>query len=323
MIGYKEQILSLLLAVAIDRCIGDPSFLPHPIVMMGSMIAWFERQIRKVCGESHQKAGGFVLVIVMIASTVLIGGALEKILFFFPMAVRIGLRAFAMSFMLAAKSLKTESLRVWEALEKADLESARNAVGRIVGRDVQNLDRQGVIRAAVETVAENFSDGVIAPLLYMACFGFLGGAVYKAVNTMDSMVGYKNEKYRDFGFVAAKVDDAANFLPARISALLMIAASQFGFRFRNAVRIFLRDRFLSSSPNSGQTEAVCAGALGIRLLGDAYYFGKLVRKPYIGDALQEIEVDDIRRANRLNEIAYLLALCVLSAFGFWGNAWFY
>lgn len=319
MIFMKEQVISLLLAVVMDWCIGDPAFLPHPIVMMGKMIAWMEKQIRKVFKETHLKAGGFILVAFMLVSMFLIGLALEMILHFFPMAARIGLRAFVMSFMLAARSLRTESMRVHQELTKQDLDSARNAVGRIVGRDVQSLDKAGVIRAAVETVAENFSDGVIAPFLYMACFGLTGGFLYKAINTMDSMIGYKNEKYIDLGFAAAKTDDAANFLPSRISAVLMILASAFGFRFQNAVRIFFRDRFLSTSPNSGQTEAVCAGALGVRLLGDAYYFGKLVKKPYVGDALREIETEDIRYANRLNEIAYLLIVSLLLMIGLLAN----
>ena len=219
---------------------------------------------------------------------------------------------------LAMRDLAAESRNVWRELQKEDLPAARKAVGRIVGRDTDRLTAEGVIRAAVETVSENFSDGVAAPMLYM----FLGGAplalAYKAVNTMDSMVGYKNEKYLWFGRAAAKLDDAVNYIPARISAFCWIAAAALtGQDWKGAWRIWRRDRRCHASPNSAQTEAACAGSLGVRLAGPAWYFGELYDKPMIGDALRPVESDDILRAIRMMIAAstLLLAVCAAVRFG--------
>lgn len=201
---------------------------------------------------------------------------------------------------LATKSLKVESDRVYIALKNKGLEAGRNAVSMIVGRDTQNLTEEGVTKAAVETVAENTSDGVIAPLFYMLIGGAVLGFTYKAINTMDSMVGYKNDKYQWFGTAAAKLDDVVNFIPARVSAVLMILAAYLtGMDGKNAARIFRRDRFNHKSPNSAQTEAVMAGALDVQLAGDAWYFGKLHKKPTIGDPVREMELLDIRRSHKL------------------------
>lgn len=200
----------------------------------------------------------------------------------------------------ATKSLKVESDRVYIALKDKGLEAGRKAVSMIVGRDTQNLTEEGVIKAAVETVAENTSDGVIAPLFYMLIGGAVLGFTYKAINTMDSMVGYKNDKYQWFGTAAAKLDDVVNFIPARVSAVLMIlAAYLIGMDGKNAACIFRRDRFNHKSPNSAQTEAVMAGALDVQLAGDAWYFGKLHKKPTIGDPVREMELLDIRRSHKL------------------------
>ena len=221
---------------------------------------------------------------------------------------------------LAAKCLKVESMKVYKSLKEEGLASARRAVSMIVGRDTQVLDETGVAKAAIETVAENTSDGVIAPMLYTALGGPVFGFVYKAINTMDSMVGYKNDRYLYFGRAAAKLDDVANYLPARISAFLMIGCAFIGgkeFDGRRAFRIYKRDNRKHASPNSAQTEAVCAGALGIQLAGDASYFGKVVKKPYIGDPVRAVEFEDIRRVNKL---MYLTAwagelLCLLAMWG--------
>lgn len=220
---------------------------------------------------------------------------------------------------LATKCLRVEGMRVYDALRTDGIDAGRRAVSMIVGRDTSVLDAAGVTRAAVETIAENTSDGVIAPMLYTAIGGPVLGFVYKAVNTMDSMLGYKNDKYMYFGRFAAKLDDVVNFIPARISAYLMIAAAFIGgrqFDGKNAYRIFKRDRFNHASPNSAQTESVCAGALRVQLAGDAVYFGKLVKKKYIGDGLREIEYEDIKRANRLMYITAflceLLSVAVMS-----------
>ena len=216
---------------------------------------------------------------------------------------------------LATKSLKVESDRVYQEIQTGDIARARKAVSMIVGRDTQNLTIEGVTKAAVETVAENTSDGVIAPLFYMVIGGALLGFGYKAVNTMDSMVGYKNDRYLYFGRTAAKLDDIVNYIPARISALLMVISCFFcgkEFDGKRAWYIFKRDRYNHASPNSAQTEAVCAGALGIRLAGNASYFGKIVQKPYIGDAERAVETEDIKRANRLLYATAILceAICL-------------
>ena len=216
---------------------------------------------------------------------------------------------------LAARCLQVESGKVWKQLKAGNVEAAREAVSMIVGRDTQNLTEEGVAKAAIETVAENTSDGVIAPMLYTALGGPVLGFLYKAVNTMDSMVGYKNDRYLHFGRAAAKLDDVVNFFPARISALLMIGAaflSGKSYNGRQAWRIWHRDSRKHASPNSAQTESVCAGAMGIQLAGDASYFGKVVKKPYIGDPTRAVEPEDIRRTNRLmNRTAWICEILCL------------
>ena len=222
----------------------------------------------------------------------------------------IGLETVMCYQILAVKSLKTESMKVYAELKRGSLAGARQKVSMIVGRDTEDLSEEQVAKAAVETVAENTSDGTVAPLLFMAVGGAPLGFLYKGINTLDSMVGYKNEVYLFFGRFSAKLDDAANFIPARVSAFLMIGASVLlGMDFRNAWRIFRRDRLNHASPNSAQTEAVCAGALDIQLAGDAYYFGKLYPKKTIGDRLRAIRYEDIASANRL--LYGTAALCLL------------
>ena len=219
---------------------------------------------------------------------------------------------------LAIKCLKTESMKVYQCLKEGDLKQARNAVSMIVGRDTAYLDKEEIAKAAIETVAENTSDGIIAPMLYLMIGGPIFGFFYKAVNTMDSMVGYKNENYLYFGRVAAKLDDIMNFIPARISAGLMIIISFFlgkDFSGKHAIIIYKRDRKKHESPNSAQTEAVCAGVLGIELAGPASYFGKMVNKPYIGEKLRKVEYEDIKRINKLmyasSWLCEILCLCIL------------
>ncbi len=223
---------------------------------------------------------------------------------------------------LAAKCLKVESMKVYRRLREGNLAEARKAVSMIVGRDTERMDEEGVAKAAIETVAENTSDGVIAPMLYAAVGGPVLGFFYKAVNTMDSMVGYKNEKYLYFGRAAARLDDLVNYIPARVSAGLMILAAYWGGKDlsgKDARRIYKRDRRRHASPNSAQTESVCAGALGVRLAGDAFYSGRLVKKPYIGDALRRVEYEDIPRAVRLMYLTAWLGeiLCLILM----GAAW--
>lgn len=240
---------------------------------------------------------------------------------YFP-AAGVLLETFWCYQLLATRSLRDESMKVYDRLVNGTIEEARYAVSMIVGRDTKELTENGVTKAAVETVAENCSDGVIAPMIYMA----IGGAplmfLYKGINTMDSMLGYKNDKYLYFGRCSAKLDDVANYLPARISGWLMVAASFIcGMDGRQAARIYRRDRRNHASPNSAQTEAAMAGALDVQLAGNAYYFGKLYEKPTIGDPIRAVEPEDIRRSNRLMYgtaiLGILICLLIRIAVGFW------
>lgn len=303
------NILILLFgAVVLDLLIGDPSWIPHPVVLMGKLISKAETLLRKVFPQKLRFAGKILAVTIplfTLAVTFLLLWVCYKIHPLFGLAVEI----FLGSLTLAAKSLKKESMKVYEQLEKGDLPKARYAVSMIVGRDTQNLDETGVTKAAVETVAENTSDGIIAPMFYLAIGGTPLAMCYKAINTLDSMVGYKNEKYIDFGRASAKLDDAANFIPARIAGgLMVISAYLTGMDGKNAWKIFRRDGRNHASPNSAQTEAACAGALQVQLAGNAYYFGKLYEKPTIGDPIRPVEVQDISRANRLMLCCDLLCL---------------
>ncbi|MBO5055361.1 MAG: cobalamin biosynthesis protein CobD [Lachnospiraceae bacterium] len=318
----SERIFILCIAFLLDLLLGDPHFLWHPVRGMGSVISRTEKLLRKMLklkdGKEEDKgkkltAGG-ILVLVTLVLAVGVPAALLYLTQCIHAGVRICLECIMCYQMLAMKSLKAESMKVYDAFRREGLPAARKAVSMIVGRDTERLEEEGVIKAAVETVAENTSDGVIAPLFYMLVFGTLGGFFYKAVNTMDSMIGYKNDVYFYLGRAAAKLDDVMNFIPARIAALMMILASfLLGFDGKNAFKIYKRDRYCHASPNSAQTESVCAGALRVRLAGDAWYFGKLYQKPFIGDEKRKVEWEDIRRANRLLYGTSFLTL-------FWGIA---
>ena len=297
----------------LDTLFGDPPWLPHPVVLMGKAISALEKRLRARLPQTPQGEllGGAVVAFTLpvgtflLTSLVCLGAA--KLSPWLGLAVQM----FWCGQALAAKGLAQESTNVYRALIKPDLPAARKAVSRIVGRDTQNLTLEGVTKAAVETVAENASDGVIAPLLYMLLGGAPLALTYKAINTMDSMLGYKNEKYLYFGRAAAKLDDAANYLPSRLAGLLWCAAAALtGNSPKGAWRIWRRDRRCHASPNSAQTESACAGALGVQLAGPAYYFGEYYAKPTIGDPLRPIEPEDIRRANRMMYTESVLALAV-------------
>ena len=297
----------------LDTLFGDPPWLPHPVVLMGKAISALEKRLRARMPQTPQGEllGGAVVAFTLpmgtflLTSLVCLGAA--KLSPWLGLAVQM----FWCGQALAAKGLAQESTNVYRALIKPDLPAARKAVSRIVGRDTQNLTLEGVTKAAVETVAENASDGVIAPLLYMLLGGAPLALTYKAINTMDSMLGYKNEKYLYFGRAAAKLDDAANYLPSRLAGLLWCAAAALtGNSPKGAWRIWRRDRRNHASPNSAQTESACAGALGVQLAGPAYYFGEYYAKPTIGDPLRPIEPEDIRRANRMMYAESVLALAV-------------
>lgn len=309
-----EILLAAALGCLLDALLADPAWMPHPVVLMGRCITALERGLRRIfpqTPEGERRAGGCLAVILPLGTLAICGGAIFLANLIHP-ALAFGLQVLWCWQALAARGLVQESCRVLAELEKGDLESARKAVSRIVGRDTQALTAQGVTKAAVETVAENFSDGVVAPLFYLMIGGAPLGMMYKAVNTMDSMVGYKNDRYLHFGRYAAKLDDVANYLPARLSALLLLAGGVLtGRNGKNGWRIWRRDRRNHASPNSAQTEAACAGLLEIQLAGSASYFGKVVEKPTIGDPVRPVEPEDIRRANRMMMTASLLALLLL------------
>lgn len=305
----------------LDLVFGDPHALPHPIRLIGTLIAGLEKKLLKLQMRDEKKEfyKGILLVVLVLFSTGAVAALVLVVAYWLHPVAGIVIESVMTYQILATKCLKDESMKVYQSLNEQGLEAGRVAVSMIVGRDTNVLDETGVVKAAVETVAENTSDGVIAPMLYTALGGPVLGFVYKAVNTMDSMVGYKNDKYLYFGRAAAKLDDVVNFIPARISAYLMIAAAYIGgkaFDGKQAYRIYKRDRRNHASPNSAQTESVCAGALGIQLAGDASYFGKVVKKPYIGDAHRAVEREDIVRVNRLMYVTAVISevLCLVIMF---------
>lgn len=315
-IAAVPSMIALIIGFVLDLIFGDPHWMPHPICLIGNLIAKGEKLVRSIMPKTQggEFAGGIILAFCVIVISTAIPFGILWVVGKVHILLRIALEAIMCYQILSVKALKTESMKVYDELVREDLTGARKMVSMIVGRDVQNLSLEQVTKAAVETVAENTSDGTVAPLLFMALGGAPLGFFYKAINTMDSMIGYKNDQYLYFGRFAAKLDDVVNYIPARLSAYLMIFASCFlKLDYKNAYRIFKRDRYNHASPNSAQTESVCAGALNIQLAGDAYYFGKLYPKKTIGDALRPIVYDDICLANRLlYGTAYLtFALCII------------
>ena len=309
------SLYALCIGFCIDLIVGDPHGFPHPVVGIGRLISLLERLFRRLLPKT--KGGEIAAGTCIWVLTVLISAGLPAALLYGAQKLSVWLRLALESVMcwqiLATKSLRDESMKVFSALRGGTLDEARQAVSMIVGRDTAQLDEKGVARAAVETVAENTSDGVIAPLLFLALGGAPLGFFYKAVNTMDSMLGYVEMPYKNIGLIPAKLDDVFNFIPARLSAFLMLAAGALlRLDVKNGWRIFRRDRYRHASPNSAQTESVCAGLLGLRLAGDAWYHGVLHRKAFIGDAVREIETDDIPRACRLMTVTALLALVLFA-----------
>ncbi len=309
-------MIPLLAGFLLDCVIGDPRCLSkiHPISIIGRLISALEKTARRLFPNRLVLGGTLLGITVLLIST---GLPLGLLILCYHVSFRLGtaVESVLCCTLIAARCLRNESMKVYRALEKDDTEGARRAVSGIVGRDTAPLDRAGMIRAAVETVAENTSDGVTAPVFFIALGGAPLGFFYKAANTMDSMLGYTNEKYRDIGRFAARLDDFLNYIPSRITALIMIAAAGvLDLNMKGAWKIWRRDRRNHASPNSAQTESVCAGALGVRLAGDAYYFGELHRKPFIGDNTREIENNDIRSADCLMYLTSILMVILCASF---------
>lgn len=310
---YIIAVMPLICGFVLDLILGDPYNLPHPVRLMGKCITALEVFFRRIMPNSL-RTGGTYLALIMIT----LSGLIPMIILWACYSANLWLGAILETvlvyYMLAARCLSDECMKVCRAAEEHDLDKARRAVSMIVGRDVDKLDEKGVLKAVVETAAENTSDGECAPLFYMGIGGAVFGFIYKAANTMDSMIGYKNEKYIEFGRFAAKLDDVMNYIPSRLSALMMILAAYIlKLDGKAAYRIWKRDRDSQPSPNSAQTESAAAGALGLELLGDAYYFGKLHHKNTIGDRTRDIEPEDIRRMNRLMYMTSVLMLILAVA----------
>ena len=299
----------------LDLLFGDPRWLYHPVRIIGNGISILEKGLRKLFpkNKAGERIAGVILVILIVGFSAGIPWLILSLAYGYQTWLGFVLEAFMCYQLLATRSLRDESKKVYDALKEDDLEKSRYAVSMIVGRDTQSLSEEGVTKAAVETVAENTSDGVIAPLFYLALGGAGLGFFYNAVNTMDSMLGYVEPPYKNIGLIPAKLDDVFNFIPARLSALFLLAAGALlHLDVKNGWQMFQRDRYKHASPNSAQTESVCAGLLGLRLAGEAWYHGVLHKKDFIGDAKREISPEDIPRACRLMYAAAALALFVFA-----------
>lgn len=312
---------SIILAFALDLLFADPARIPHPVVIIGKGISFLEKTLRKKFPDTpagRRHAGG-VTAFLIPSATFAVTLSLCILAYRIHPALFFCLHTFWCWQAIAVSGLAREAKAVYRALfPDPDIEAARKAVGRIVGRDTEALDAAGILRAAVETTAENYSDGVVAPLFYMMIGGAPLAITYKSVNTMDSMVGYKNDEYIDFGRIPAHLDDAAGYLPARLGALLWIcAAGLTGQNAKNAWKLWRRDSRNHASLNAAQTESACAGALGVQLAGPAFYFGERYEKPTIGDPLRPIEAEDIKRTNRMLYAASALMLILCLAAGCW------
>ena len=303
------NILSIYIGYIVDLIIGDPYSFPHPVRFIGKLIKITENKIRKVAKTDRLlKIGGFFLWFITVGVTYFITYIIVKLSSLIPGGFLIS-NSFLIYTTLATKCLKDEAVKIYDVLKTKDIKKARLQVSYIVGRDTAHLNESEIIRATVETVAENTVDGIIAPMFY----AFIGGAplamAYKAINTLDSTVGYKNDKYKDLGFASAKIDDIANFIPARISSILMATASLIlKYNYKNALKISIRARKNHKSPNCAYPEGAVAGALGIQLGGTNIYFGKEVYKPTIGDKYRDIEVNDIVKTNKIMYITSIISI---------------
>ncbi|MDK2587372.1 adenosylcobinamide-phosphate synthase CbiB [Romboutsia sedimentorum] len=308
------NILSIYIGYVMDLIIGDPYSFPHPVRYIGKLIKTTENKIRKIAKtDKNLKIGGFVLWFVTVGITYLVTYLTVKLSSFVPGGFLIA-NSILIYTTLATKCLKDEAVKIYKVLKSKDIEKSRIQLSYIVGRDTTSLDEGEIIRATVETVAENTVDGIIAPMFY----AFIGGAplamAYKAINTLDSTVGYKNEKYMNLGFASAKIDDIANYIPARISVLLMTIGSLIlGYDYKSCFKISIRDRKNHKSPNCAYPEGAVAGALGVQLGGTNIYFGKEVHKPTIGDKIRKIEIEDIVRTNKIMYATSITSILIFTA----------
>ena len=304
-----DTVIAIAIGLALDFIFGDPHFLPHPVRWMGLAISTGERMIRRVIPKTppSEITGGAALTLCVVSISYLAPYAILYGAYQINPYFKIAVESLFCYQLIAAKALKEESMKVYDALKKGDLIKARKDLSWIVGRDTDHLSEEKIIKAAIETVAENTSDGVIAPLFYMAIGGAPLAFLYKAVNTMDSMIGYKNDRYLYFGRFAARLDDVLNYIPAILSAyLMMLSCLPLALDLKNSFYIYNRDKNNHSSPNSGKTEAVCAGALNIQIGGDSCYFGKLVQKQTFGDNSRKALIGDIAVANQMMTITTLM-----------------
>lgn len=308
-------ILKIWIAYLLDLILGDPYWFPHPVRFIGKYITFIENKIYSL---KNKKVWGGVLAFIVILSTVVLSYYIAKISEF--------LEIFFLYTTLATKSLGAEGIKVYKILKSGDLQKAQKELSYLVSRDTGEMDEVQVVRSTMETIAENSVDGIIAPMFY----AFLGSFIlidgvsmalplamgYKAVNTLDSMVGYKNDKYIDFGMVSAKVDDFFNFIPARLSGLIIIPIATFllGMGIKKPLKIFFRDRKNHSSPNSGHPEAVFAGAIGVQFGGKTKYFGKYFEKPTIGDRLKEFQCEDIKKCYKIMFMTSFVGIVLFTAF---------
>lgn len=307
---------SIFTGFLLDSIFGDPRRLPHPICLIGNFISLMEKVLRRAFPKSEkgELAGGAVLAAAVPAAAFGVSFMILRLCEAVSPVLKFAVETFFCYQIFAAKSLKDESMRVYRYVEAGDIENSRKYLSWIVGRDTEELNFEKIDKAVVETVAENTSDGVVAPLIFMAVGGAPLAFLYKGVNTLDSMVGYKNDRYLYFGRASAKLDDLLNFIPARLTGLAMcIGAFITGLDWRTAFRIYRRDRKNHSSPNSAHPESACAGALNIQLGGDAYYFGRLYRKKTIGDDIRPVDSGDIKLAIRLMYAASVTCLVLALA----------
>lgn len=309
----KLIIIVMIIAYVMDLIIGDPYSFPHPVRFIGNFIKFIEGKIRNIFkSKKGLKIGGFLLWIITVGTTALLTKLILEV-FSINNILYVIVSSAILYTTLSTKCLANEASKIYEVLKSGDIEKSRKQLSYIVGRDTTTLNENEIIRATVETVAENTVDGIISPMMY----GFIGGPVfamaYKAINTLDSMVGYKNEKYEDIGFASAKIDDIANFIPARITPFfMMIASFILGFNSKKSIKIAIRDRKNHKSPNCAYAEGAVAGALEVQLGGTNMYFGEKVYKPTIGDKDRELEIEDIIRTNKIMYMTSFIALVIFS-----------